>query len=199
MEHLKDRGINENWIPEILLRALTHVVFTRAFDDLDRRKLADYVGVDLKEWKVNEAWLQKKTKAEIIDFLKSGEFMKDQAFLKWMRDKHDAGNLDFLAGLKKSEIVDMIMKSGCNLNRVPAEILNLSKKESWIETRIMRDREKQDNQSAGEEEPECYRELGEETGEWACMNDVTGCMYNDGQNGCTHEGDRCTPLEDEEV
>jgi len=31
---------------------------------------------------------------------------------------------------------------------------------------------------------------------WTCLNDHTGCLYNDGQNGCTHEGDSPQPLVD---
>lgn len=31
---------------------------------------------------------------------------------------------------------------------------------------------------------------------WVCVNDHTGCLYNDGHNGCGHEGDSVTPLKD---
>lgn len=31
---------------------------------------------------------------------------------------------------------------------------------------------------------------------WTCVNDHTGCLYNDGHNGCNHDGDSHQPLED---
>lgn len=31
---------------------------------------------------------------------------------------------------------------------------------------------------------------------WTCVNDHTGCLYNNGHNGCNHDGDSRQPLED---
>ena len=31
---------------------------------------------------------------------------------------------------------------------------------------------------------------------WNCDNDHTGCLWNDGNNGCSHPGESLTPLED---
>jgi hypothetical protein len=45
------------------------------------------------------------------------------------------------------------------------------------------------------EEP-CYRVIDQD-GCWWCVNDHTGCLWNDGNNGCTHEGKSCCPLEEE--
>jgi len=42
----------------------------------------------------------------------------------------------------------------------------------------------------------CYREM-EENGSWGCVNDHTGCLFNDGHNECTHCGDCQSPLEEE--
>jgi hypothetical protein len=44
----------------------------------------------------------------------------------------------------------------------------------------------------------CYREWDDDPGDpgWWCINDHTGCFYNDGHNTCSHEGDRASPLED---
>ena len=47
-----------------------------------------------------------------------------------------------------------------------------------------------------EEELPCYREQ-EEDGSWWCVNDHTGCLYNDGNNGCNHLGCSVCPLNDE--
>ena len=57
----------------------------------------------------------------------------------------------------------------------------------------------------GTEEKPCEREwvVGElnskefdDTG-WWCINDHTGCIFNDGHNTCTHRGDSLSPLEDD--
>ena len=40
----------------------------------------------------------------------------------------------------------------------------------------------------------CDREWTDEG--WWCMNDHTGCIFNDGHNTCVHEGDSLSPLED---
>ena len=41
----------------------------------------------------------------------------------------------------------------------------------------------------------CDREWTDEG--WWCMNDHTGCLWNDGHNTCNHHGDSRSPLEDE--
>ena len=43
----------------------------------------------------------------------------------------------------------------------------------------------------------CYREM-EEDGSWTCMNDHTGCIWNDGHNTCNHDGSSLSPLEEED-
>jgi hypothetical protein len=47
-----------------------------------------------------------------------------------------------------------------------------------------------------EDEEPCYR-AKDQDGCWWCVNDHTGCLYNDGQNGCMHEGSSVCPLEEE--
>ena len=39
----------------------------------------------------------------------------------------------------------------------------------------------------------CYREK-EEDGTWWCVNDHTGCLYNNGNNECMHSANHCSPL-----
>ena len=43
----------------------------------------------------------------------------------------------------------------------------------------------------------CYREM-EEDGSWTCMNDHTGCIWNDGHNTCNHDGKSLSPLEEKD-
>ena len=47
-----------------------------------------------------------------------------------------------------------------------------------------------------DEELPCLRDI-EEDGTWWCKNDHTGCLYNDGNNGCNHPGKSICPLEGE--
>ena len=53
------------------------------------------------------------------------------------------------------------------------------------------------------EELPCEREFlpslptpGTNVGSWWCINDHTGCLYNDGHNTCHYEGNSLSPLED---
>ena len=41
----------------------------------------------------------------------------------------------------------------------------------------------------------CEREL-DDAG-WCCINDHTGCLWNDGHNTCNHEGESLSPLEEQ--
>ena len=51
------------------------------------------------------------------------------------------------------------------------------------------------------EELPCLREKQDhyllEKGPWWCVNDHTGCLYNDGHNTCQYEGNSLSPLEDD--
>ena len=46
----------------------------------------------------------------------------------------------------------------------------------------------------------CYREWDDdpENPGWFCVNDQTGCFWNDGCNTCFHEGEGESPLDEEE-
>jgi hypothetical protein len=46
----------------------------------------------------------------------------------------------------------------------------------------------------GPKEMPCEREWDNDG--WWCINDHTGCLYNDGHNTCQHEGNSLSPLED---
>ena len=50
---------------------------------------------------------------------------------------------------------------------------------------------------SNEEELPCLREKND-TGddEWTCVHDHTGCLYNNGNNECGHEGKSTQPLEE---
>ena len=44
----------------------------------------------------------------------------------------------------------------------------------------------------------CKREK-ESDGSWSCINDHTGCVYNNGHNECMEEGTSLSPLEQQEA
>ena len=45
------------------------------------------------------------------------------------------------------------------------------------------------------DEPDDRRIEKEVLGDWTCSNDHTGCLWNDGHNGCSHPGQSLAPLE----
>ena len=49
----------------------------------------------------------------------------------------------------------------------------------------------------GEDKDElpCDREMDE--GVWVCVNDHTGCLFNNGHNECSHRGNSTSPLEEQ--
>jgi len=50
-----------------------------------------------------------------------------------------------------------------------------------------------DSNNTGNEAP-CERER--DTDGWWCINDHTGCLFNDGHNTCAHLGNSLSPLEE---
>jgi len=111
-----------------------------------RREVADHIGIDLAaEWSITEAYLKKKTIAEILKMGKDLELWTDgsvdptsteprpletYAMEKYPKCrpkgsyKEPLNQVDF-SKLKKAELVDVIMNSGIDLvGKVPEEILN---------------------------------------------------------------------------
>lgn len=52
-----------------------------------------------------------------------------------------------------------------------------------------------------DDELPCLRNLEARglTKQWVCVNDHTGCLYNDGKNECGHDGHSSHPLESKET
>lgn len=89
-----------------------------------RQLVAEKFGVDLaSEWRLTETYLQSLTKSEIV---RIGEepgvnIWEDEKVRAWRREHHKG---KALRALSKSELIDMILKSGAELQgRVPAEVL----------------------------------------------------------------------------
>lgn len=94
-----------------------------------RAAVGKFLGADLaKEWAITEEYLQKKTRKEILAIGKALKIFADPkvaAYLtKTLKKKPGA-----FEACKKSELVDVFLKSGVNLvGRVPDEILKEGKK-----------------------------------------------------------------------
>ena len=43
---------------------------------------------------------------------------------------------------------------------------------------------------------ECERGYDPSENRWECLNDLISCLFNDGHNPCSHDGNSRTPLED---
>ena len=91
---------------------------TGRFGTENRDAVALFLGADLaREFSVDDEYLQKKTKAEIISFGKKSGIFKDPKVQKKLGGKEPEK-------LKKSELVDVILKSDVNLvGKVPDEVL----------------------------------------------------------------------------
>jgi len=49
----------------------------------------------------------------------------------------------------------------------------------------------------GEEDDLPCERVKEYNGTWSCVNDHTGCMWNDGHNQCGYKGESLSPLGDD--
>jgi ParB/RepB/Spo0J family partition protein len=111
------RKLFKNIIQKIVLSG-QHVGQWGGFGTGGRRRVAEYLGIDLaKEFAVDTDYLDKKTKAEILAFCKKSGIFKHPKAQTWLKGADPAK-------LKKSELVDYVLKSGVDLvGRVPSEIL----------------------------------------------------------------------------
>jgi ParB/RepB/Spo0J family partition protein len=100
------------------------IVMSKTFGSNARRLVAEQVGIDLANWKVNDAYLQKKSKADLLALGKElGIFSQTEA-RKYL---HTVLRKSFLAFDKcsKQELIDLFLKSGIDLNdKIPSEIRN---------------------------------------------------------------------------
>jgi ParB family chromosome partitioning protein len=93
------------------------------FGSTNRRLLAEFLGISLaKEWAADDEYLQKKTKAELLAFGKKSGIFADKKVKEYLEKNFNKKAT--LEKIKKSELVDVFLKSGINLvGRVPDEIL----------------------------------------------------------------------------
>jgi ParB family transcriptional regulator, chromosome partitioning protein len=95
---------------------------SQGFGVKSRRMVADYLGINLKkEWTMNEEYMHKKTTKEIVAIIDKFKFAEDKKFQDYLVRKVKK---DSLAKCKKSELADLVLKSGVKLaGLVPDEIL----------------------------------------------------------------------------
>lgn len=98
--------------------------YSDGFGIKNRNSVSKYLGIDLsEEWSMTEEYLKAKTKAEILAFEKKFKLFSDPKVRKYFADKLKRAALNF-TGIKKSELVNAILKSGVELvGKVPEEIL----------------------------------------------------------------------------
>jgi ParB/RepB/Spo0J family partition protein len=94
-----------------------------SFGSSSRRLVAEFLNIDLsKEWAADEEYLKKKTRKELLAFGRKVKILTDPLARKFMAEKLKAKSPD-PEKLKKSELVDVFLKSGVDLvGRVPDEI-----------------------------------------------------------------------------
>jgi ParB family chromosome partitioning protein len=109
----------------LLQEASIQVSMQQGFGPQARRIIADHIGIDLKaEWRIDEEYLAKKTKAEILALMDKFQVKENPAVQTYLYEKllKKRGKFD---GCKKGELVELILKSGIDLaGIVPDEILS---------------------------------------------------------------------------
>lgn len=87
-----------------------------------RLKIAEYLGIKLlQEFSVTEEYLKKKTIKEMLEFGKSSKLFTDPLVMKYLMEKIKKKAFD---KCKKTELLDVFLKSGANLvGKIPAEII----------------------------------------------------------------------------
>lgn len=94
------------------------------FNDEDRQALAEFLGIDWKNFVVTEEYLKKKTKAEVLKLI-GGDLwlLADPEFERYLKGRGLPNSLEKLAKEKKGFLVDLILKCGVDLHgRLPKEI-----------------------------------------------------------------------------
>lgn len=111
-------------IKKLLEEATLQTILQQKFGSTARQLVADHIGVDLKkEWLIDEEYLNKKTKAEILAIgEKFGVFdqkaAKDFLFMTLMKKRGK------FSSCKKSELKRIFLESGADLSGVvPEEII----------------------------------------------------------------------------
>jgi ParB family chromosome partitioning protein len=94
------------------------------FDDWAREAIAEFLGIDFAKFIVSDEWLQKKTKSELVRYIAQESGLRLEAPFQEYLGRYKL-TLEKLAGLKKPDLIQIILNSGVDLHgRLPAEIAN---------------------------------------------------------------------------
>lgn len=111
----------------LLLHLVEQVVMCREFNASDRRAAADHLGIDLaKEWRIDEEYLGKKTKAEILEIGRTFKVFEQEAAKAYLYETLGKKRGKFET-CKKNELVKLFLDSGANLDGVVPEEIILEK------------------------------------------------------------------------
>jgi PRTRC genetic system ParB family protein len=118
------RPVHAGNLAGLLLHLSQHVIMSGSSTAMCRRAVADHIGIDLsKEWRITDEYLQKKTKAEILEIGEKCGVFKQEAVQSYLFEKLLKKRGKFEA-CKKPELVELFLKSGADLSGVvPDEIL----------------------------------------------------------------------------
>lgn len=112
-------------ILNLIEEAALQIIMRAGFGSTNRKLVADYIGIDLaQEWAMDEEYLGKKTKSEILDIGEITGIFADPKAQAYLFEKLGKKRGKFHT-CKKDELVRLILESGVDLvGKVPAEILN---------------------------------------------------------------------------
>jgi ParB family chromosome partitioning protein len=116
--------LNSAELNKLIKEMSVEIIKLKDFSSEGRRIVADHIGIDLKkQWQPDKEYLSKKIKTELIDIGKKFKIFKQKKVDHYINNKFPNRNGD-LNKFKKSELIDVFMKSGADLSGVvPDEIL----------------------------------------------------------------------------
>jgi ParB/RepB/Spo0J family partition protein len=194
------RELDPGRIKVLLAEALVRVALKKdrgyetVFNDKDRQALAEFLGIDWKNFVVTEEYLKKKTKAEIIKLIGSELWLlPDPEFQRYLKGRGLPNDIEKLAKEKKPFLVNLILNCGVDLHgRLPKEIADRSdllKEEAVVAVESGRTGEFADCYNCGEMHPEDG--LIEFNDQLLCPN----CAHEAGYQPAQEEPDGSDPEE----
>ncbi|MFA6270786.1 MAG: ParB/RepB/Spo0J family partition protein [Candidatus Paceibacterota bacterium] len=114
----------ESAIAEVSVRIALINGYGSVLTDQARQALATLLDIDWCDFQVTEAYLKKKTKAEIIKFIGCElGLLQEPAFIAYLQAKGMPTGLEKLAMYKKGALMDLVLNCGIDLRgRLPKEI-----------------------------------------------------------------------------
>ncbi len=111
-------------VQQLIDEAALRIIMMERFGAENRKRMADYIGIDLAtEWAMDEEYLNKKTKPELMAIGETLEIFSDRKARDFLLEKLNKKRGKFNT-CKKPELIRVFLESGVDLvGKVPAEIL----------------------------------------------------------------------------